>query len=113
VTDDDAEEPIFDDEPRRRLEDDPLARLALPIGRSPWAIIAGYLGLLSVLLIPAPAALVTGVLALREIRRNPRLGGKGRAIFAILMGVPGTILFLLLLAIYIYALVTGQAFIRA
>lgn len=58
----------------------------LPTGRSGWAIAAGYLGLFSLLLVPAPFALVAGVLGLRDIRRNPRLGGRGRAIFGIVMG---------------------------
>lgn len=95
-----AEEPIFD-EPRRRLEDDPFARIALPIGRSAWAIIAGYLGLFAVLVVPAPAALIAGILALRDIRRNPKLGGRGRAIFAIVMGTPGTLLIAFLAAGYV------------
>jgi uncharacterized RDD family membrane protein YckC len=58
----------------------------LPSNRSGWAIAAGYLGLLSLLFLPAPFALVTGVLGLREIRRHPGLGGRGRAIFGIVMG---------------------------
>jgi uncharacterized RDD family membrane protein YckC len=58
----------------------------LPTGRSGWAIAAGYLGLFSLLLVPAPFALGAGVLGLRDIRRNPRLGGRGRAIFGIVMG---------------------------
>lgn len=88
---DDAEEPIFDDEPRRRLEDDPLARLALPIGRSPWAIIAGYLGLLSFVFFPAPLAFIVSLVAIRDIRRNPKRRGLGRAIFGLIMGVIGSI----------------------
>jgi uncharacterized RDD family membrane protein YckC len=58
----------------------------LPTGRSGWAIAAGYLGLFSLLALPAPFALVAGILGLRDIRRNPSLGGRGRAIFGIVMG---------------------------
>lgn len=84
---DDAEEPIFEE---RRLEDDPFARMALPIGRSPWAIIAGYLGLFSVLVFPAPVALIVSVIAIRDIRRNPKHRGMGRAVFGLVMGLIGS-----------------------
>ncbi len=99
--DDEAEELRFDDEPRRRLEDDPLARLALPIGRSPWAIAAGYLGLISLLGFPAPFAILFSVIAIRDIRRNPKHRGMGRAIFGLLMGLAGmVILAAILIAIF-------------
>jgi hypothetical protein len=62
----------------------------LPIGRSGWAIVAGYLGLLSCIplvgLVFAIAAIVTGFLALRDCQRNPELGGRGRAMFGIIVG---------------------------
>ena len=70
----------------RNLRDDGLVRLVLPVGRSGWAIAAGYLGLFSVLLLPAPLALFTGIMAVRDIRRNPDKHGMGRAIFGIVMG---------------------------
>jgi hypothetical protein len=67
-------------------------RMLLPIGRwSGWAVASGYLGLLSLLLVPAPFAILTGVLAVRELRRNPGRHGMGRAIFGITMGVLGTL----------------------
>ncbi|MBC8010741.1 MAG: DUF4190 domain-containing protein [Burkholderiales bacterium] len=58
----------------------------IPVGRSGWAIAAGYLGLFSVLFVFAPFALVCGIMALRSLRRNPQLVGKGRAWFGIVMG---------------------------
>ena len=67
-------------------------RLLLPVGRSGWAICAGYLGLFSILLVPAPFAIVTGLLGLRDIRRHEHLHGKGRAIFGIVMGAFFTLL---------------------
>jgi hypothetical protein len=88
--DDDYEE----DRPRRRPPDigeDPAMRMLLPVGRSGWAIASGYLGLISVLCFPAPFALLTGILAIREMNRNPKLHGMGRAIFGIIMGSLGTI----------------------
>ena len=66
-------------------KEDPL-RMVLPIGRSGWAIVAGYLGLFSVLFVFAPFALLAGVLGLREIKRKPELMGAGRAWFGIVMG---------------------------
>jgi hypothetical protein len=59
--------------------------------RSDWATAAGYLGLLSVLIIPAPLALAAGIAGLRDIRRarertGRSLSGRGRAVFGIALG---------------------------
>ncbi len=79
--------PVYDDDPREQdIGQDAGIRMLLPVGRSGWAIASGYLGLISILLIPAPLALLTGILAIREIRRNPKKHGMGRAIFGIVMG---------------------------
>lgn len=69
-------------------------RLLLPVGRSGWAIAAGYLGLFSVLLLPAPVSLLVSIIAIRDIRRsatnpNPK-HGMGRAVFGLIMGLLGT-----------------------
>lgn len=72
--------------PTGNIGDDAAVRMLLPVGRSGWAIAAGYAGLLSPLLVFAPLALLLGILALRDINRNPRRRGFGRAIFGILMG---------------------------
>ena len=82
--------------PEVPMGDDPMLRALLPVGRSGWAIAAGYLGLFSILLVPAPFALLSGVLAIRNIRRNPKLHGMGRAIFGIVAGALGSLLLLLL-----------------
>lgn len=71
-------------------QDDLAMRMILPVGRCPWAIAAGYLGLLSVLLLPAPFALACGIIATIRIRKTPGLHGMGRAIFGIVMGGLGT-----------------------
>jgi hypothetical protein len=81
-----------------RLEDNPGMRVLLPVGRSAFAIAAGYLGLVAVLVLPAPAALICGVLAIRDIRRSrgtaqPKYG-MGRAVFGIAMGGLFTLLLL-------------------
>lgn len=65
-------------------------RILLPVGRSGWAIAAGYAGLFSVILIGAPFALIFGLLAVRDIRKSRATGrpkyGMGRAVFGIVMG---------------------------
>ncbi|MBX7105521.1 MAG: DUF4190 domain-containing protein [Gemmataceae bacterium] len=68
------------------LGEDAMLRMIVPVGRSGWAIAAGYLGLISVLVIPAPFAVITGILAVREIQRDPKKHGMGRAIFGLVMG---------------------------
>ena len=78
------------------IENDPAMRMLLPVGRSPYAILAGYLGLVSVIMFPAPLALIFGLLALRDIKRNPETGGKGRAIFGVVMGAIFSVILLFL-----------------
>jgi hypothetical protein len=73
-------------------------RMLLPVGRSGWAIAAGYLGLFSVLLIPAPFALITGIIAIVRIRRDPNLHGMGRAIFGVVMGGVFSVFLVIMLA---------------
>ena len=66
---------------------DAMMRALLPIGRSGWAIAAGYLGLIAILMWPAPFAIATGTIAVIDIRRHPEKHGMGRAIFGIVMGL--------------------------
>lgn len=72
--------------PKKSAGDDAGMRMLLPVGRSFWAIASGYLGLFSVLLIFAPFALITGILAILDIKKNPEKHGMGRAIFGMVMG---------------------------
>jgi hypothetical protein len=90
------------------LGDDPAIRMLLPVGRSGWAIAAGYLGLVSVLCIPAPFALLAGILAIREMRRDPKKHGMGRAVFGIVMGGIGTVMLLIMAASLIARLILGK-----
>ena len=69
---------------------DPAMRWLLPVGRSGWAIAAGYLGLLSVLGCLAPFSLIVSIIAIRDIRKHPHLHGMGRAVFGLVMGILGT-----------------------
>lgn len=73
--------------------------MLLSVGRSGWAIAAGYLAFLSVLCVPAPFALIAGILAVREINRDPTAHGMGRAIFGIIMGGIGTAILVLMLVL--------------
>jgi len=70
---------------------DPLLRMVLPLGRSGLAVAAGYLGLFSVLLVPAPLALLFGILAVLDIKKHKDKLGMGRAVFAIVMGAVFTL----------------------
>lgn len=78
-------------QPYQTSDDGPLMRALLPVGRSFWAIVAGYLGLFSPLLLTAPFAVLAGILAIRDIRAHPHLHGLGRAWFAIVMGSLGCV----------------------
>jgi Domain of unknown function (DUF4190) len=91
--------PDYDDyPPEQDIGQDAGIRMLIPVGLTGWAIASGYLGLISVLLIPAPFALLTGILAIREMRRNPRKHGMGRAIFGIVMGTIFTPVLLIAIA---------------
>lgn len=83
----------------KKLGDDPVMRLILPVGRSGLAIAAGYLGLFSFIPIFGPIAIIFGVLAIRDIKAHPNKHGMGRAIFGIVAGALATLVTLVLLII--------------
>ena len=60
--------------------------LVIPHKVSALAVVAGYVGLLSIVCFPAPIAIILGILALIDLRKRPGRTGYGRAIFAIVMG---------------------------
>ncbi len=74
-------------QPPQGIGDDAGMRALLPVGRSGLAIAAGYAGLFSPLMLPAPVAILLGILAIVDIKRHPEKHGMGRAIFGIAMGV--------------------------
>jgi hypothetical protein len=43
------------------------------------------------LIVPAPLALLFGILAVRDIKMNPEKHGMGRAVFGIVIGAAGSI----------------------
>ena len=75
---------------------DPL-RFVVPLNPSAWAVAAGYVGLISVLMIPAPLAIILGIVAMRDLKNHPEKTGQGRAIFALIMGIFFTLTFSFLL----------------
>lgn len=79
-------------QPPPDIADDPAMRWVIPVGQSVWSIASGYLGLLSLgLCFLGPFAVLTGVIAIVELRKNPRLSGWGRAIVGIILGSLGSI----------------------
>ena len=73
-------------------------RMLLPVGRSGWAIAAGYLGLFSLFGgCVGPIAIVISIIAMRDIKSHPDRHGMGRAIFGLVLGIVGTIMLALIL----------------
>jgi hypothetical protein len=86
--------------PFESLGQNAAIRMLLPVGRSFWAIAAGYAGLFAVLFFPAPIALILGIVAIYDIKRHPDRHGMGRAIFGLVMGAIFTL-------VMVFALVGG------
>lgn len=86
---------------KQTRQSDAAMRILLPVNRSGYSIAAGYLGLISILLIPAPFALLFGLLGARDIKSNSDKHGMGRAIFGIAMGSIFSILLLFFIISYI------------
>ena len=82
-----------------RIGDDLGVRVLLPVGRSGWAIAAGYFGLFSLVVLPAPMALILSIIAIRDIKKSKNTDkpkyGMGRAVFGLVMGILGTIIILI------------------
>jgi hypothetical protein len=67
-------------------------RMLLPVGRSGWAIAAGYLGLLSLgCFFLGPAAILCSVMAMRDMKLHPERHGMGRVVTGFVLGGIGTI----------------------
>ena len=84
------------------LGDNTAARMLLPVGRSGWAIAAGYLGLFSLVVMPAPIALIVSIIAIIDIQKSkgavhPK-HGMGRAVFGLIMGLGGTAVIMFIVA---------------
>jgi hypothetical protein len=69
--------------PPREPVHDAVDRMLLPVDRPISAIAAGYLGLFSLLPFFGLIAIAVAVKALRTLKQNPELSGRGRAIFGV------------------------------
>ena len=80
---------------KKNLGDGLGMRMLLPVGRSPWAVAAGYLGIFSVYPPVAPIAILISIIAIIHVRNSkssdhPKYG-MGRAVFGLVMGCLGAI----------------------
>ena len=73
-------------------------RMLIPIGRSGWAIAAGYAGLLSFIPGVGLLAIVFGILGLKDIKSHPDKHGAGRAWLGIVLGVVFSLFSLLIIS---------------
>ena len=92
-------------QPQGKLGDDAGMRLLLPVGRSGWAIAAGYLGLFSFIIFPAPLALIVSIIAIWDIQKSngamTQKHGMGRALFGLIAGLVGTFFFVMFLVVWL------------
>jgi hypothetical protein len=88
-----------------------IGRLVVPEGRPGSAIASGYFALFSLFpFIGFPfgiAAIVTGVIALRKLKLNPRLLGRGRSWFGLITGCITTLLNGSLIALLVIGTILG------
>jgi hypothetical protein len=99
--------PAFQPPPRpaSSMSDDRSLRWILPIGHSPFAIAAGYLGLFSLACCPlGPLAVILAIAGIIQMQKNPRLSGMGRCIVGIVLGAIGTLGLLFIL----FAMLVGK-----
>ena len=86
---------------QQSIGDNAGIRMLLPVGRSGWAIAAGYLGLFGLVIVPAPLALIVSIIAIISIRKSKNTTkpkhGMGRAIFGLIVGIVGTFILATLL----------------
>jgi hypothetical protein len=87
---------------------DGVDRFVLPTGRPGSAIAAGYLGLFGLFpFIGLPfgvGAIVCGVIALRKLKKEPHLLGRGRSWFGMIVGSIATLWNVLLIALLVIGL---------
>jgi hypothetical protein len=90
IQEDDDDDELTEFEPRR--EATLVERMILPIGVSGYALVAGYLGLFSIIPSIGPLALIFALLAMRDLKKRPQLHGWARVIVGLVMGIFGTVL---------------------
>lgn len=88
----------------REAVPDAVDRMLMPVGRPASAIAAGYLGLFSVLPFFGIPAIIVAIIALRKLKRDPGLSGRGRAWFGLVMGILFTLIYVpAILAAFFFA----------
>jgi hypothetical protein len=85
-----------------------LDRYLIPTGRPGSAIAAGYLGLFSLLPLFGIVSIIVSLVALRTLKRNPHLLGRGRAWFGLVMGIVFTLLYGIPMVLALIELITGR-----
>lgn len=82
-----------------------MERMIVPVGRPASAIASGYLGLIGIMpMIGLPfsiGAIITGIVALKTLKKQPDLSGAGRAWFGIICGILGTLFSLLMIVVLV------------
>ncbi|HZS36511.1 MAG TPA: DUF4339 domain-containing protein [Polyangia bacterium] len=68
-------------------------RMLLPVGRSGFAIAAGYLGLCSFIPIVGVLAIIFATLAVLDLRKHPEKTGWGRILTGYILGTLATVLY--------------------
>jgi Domain of unknown function (DUF4190)/WXG100 protein secretion system (Wss), protein YukD len=85
---------------------DGVDRLLTPAGRPMSAIAAGYLGLFSLLPFFGILAIIVSLKALKTLKQNPELLGRGRARFGLVMGILTTLLYAVPITIAVIQAIT-------
>lgn len=102
-----APPPLNQSPPGGQIGNDDVLRFLLPVGRSGLAIAAGYLGLFSFIILPAPIAVIVSILAIQDVRRSRGADqpkhGMGRAVFGLIMGLLGTLALLTFVFLSIFS----------
>lgn len=75
---------------------DPALGFIVPVGQSIWALLAGYMGLFSLLFCPLGfLAIIFGIVGIMDINKNPQKGGMARCIVGIVLGAISTLGFII------------------
>lgn len=85
----------------------------VPEGQCTWAVAALYCGIAALVpaigLLPGLAAILTAPLAFRALGRDPHLGGKGRAVAGLVLGVIGTLFNIFVVASIVIGMIAERS----
>jgi hypothetical protein len=71
--------------------------------QNPPALIAYYCGVFSICLVPAPFAIILGIVGLNRVKKDPSLPGKGHAITGIVLGAGFSLFWIVLILVILRA----------